>query len=126
MGLAFISSKRDGFEHRRDAAKEAELCSPNLLSALPEDQVELFRCETTRDGVHLRLGEQVLVTANDEGGIVVLQVNRVIGRLLPAGEKKLRTILAQYPGQMLPAAVAKVPKLGNRFSIQVENFRLDA
>lgn len=122
MGLAFISSKRDGFEHRRDAAKETELCCPNLLSALPEEQIELFRCETTQDNVRLHLGEKVLVTPSEGGEVVVLQVNRVIGRLLPAAAKKLRPILAQYPGQMLPAAVAKTPKLGSRFSIQIEPF----
>lgn len=120
MGVAFISAKRAGFEHRRDSAKEAELNDPNLFSALPEAKTALFRCELTQTDLLLQLGQMVLVSSTGDGRLSVLLTNRIVGRVLPQEAVRLQPTLNRCPAQMIPARVVKVPKLGRRFSIQIE------
>jgi hypothetical protein len=122
MGLAFISAKREQFEHKRESAKEAELCGPNLFSSRPDTLTRHYRCVLTDRSISLFRGEELVLAQQGDGEIRVFRQNRAIGHVESASAKKILPILNAALELMLVAQVVTVPRLGEKFLIRLVHF----
>jgi len=120
MGEAFISSKKERFEHQRDKQYEEQLGTEDLLSQLPDVTTTLYRCVLTAHDSSVQVGDRVLIVDLGEQHLTVLWRNQVIGYVQPHDGDKLRTILANSARKMLVAVVHSLPKIGNTFTVTIE------
>lgn len=119
MGEAFISKKRERFQHQNDAAKTQELESENLFSLLPDLSTTVYRCDM--DGETLPVATDIIaVAALDAGRLSVLLRNVVIGHVKPQDAKLLTTILEKSHHKMLVGVVDCVRRRSRTFTIRID------
>lgn len=98
MGLNFIRAKAEQFQQKRDAACEAELCTPDLLSRVRGDcVVHHFHCELTDDDADLRPGVPLVARAFSDSDVRLAQMGKTIAHVLP-GDAELLTSLMRKNG----------------------------
>ena len=120
MGEAFISSKKERFEHQRDAAYEEQLNSENLFSGVPDVVTTVYRCVQTADNVPLEAGDRVLIADLREKNLVVLYNNSVVGCVEPRDGSKLRAVLGDSPRKMLVAVIHSAPTFNRVFTVSID------
>src|SRR6187397_3223106 len=112
MGEAFISSKKERFQHQRDKSFEEQLGTEDLLSRLPDVITALYRCVLTAKDCSVKESERVLVADLGETHLTVLWKNQVIGYVQSPDGNKLRACLAGSARRMLVGVVHSLPKIG--------------
>jgi hypothetical protein len=120
MGEAFLSAKKERFDHGKDEAVKKEFKTENLLSLLPDVQTAEYRCALTSAEYKPEVGDRVIVTSLDANKVDVLLQNVIIGHVLAADAAKLIRVLSQSNIRMLAATVRSVGKLTPTFTISVE------
>src|ERR1044072_408564 len=118
MGEAFISKKRERFQHQNDAAKERDLETEDLFSVLPDVSSTVYRCVLTSD-VAPEPSDSVAVAELESGILSVLLRNTVIGHVKSADAKQLKTFLASSHHKMLVGIVDSVRLLSRSFTIRL-------
>ena len=119
MGEAFISMKKEQFEHRRDAAVEKHFKEENLLSRLPDVSFTVYRCALTSADRVPNVGDTIALAELTAGEISVLDRNVVIGYVQSADAQKLLPALRQSGVSMLVGNVHSVGKLSRSFTITI-------
>jgi hypothetical protein len=120
MGEAFISSKKERFQHQRDKQFEEQLATEDLLSGLPDVTTTLYRCVLTAKSSSVRENDRVLIADLGEQHLTVLWKNQVIGYVDGHDGNKLRAFLAGSARKMLVGVVHSMPKVGNTFTVALE------
>lgn len=120
MGEAFISSKKEHFEHQRDKQFEEQLGTEDLLSRLPDVTTTVYRCVLTARDSSVQVADRVLIVDLGEPQLTVLWKNQVIGYVQSHDGDKLRTLLADSVRTMFVAVVHSLPKIGNTFTVTLE------
>ena len=119
MGEAFISKKKERFEHCRDAAVDEDFKKENLLSLLPDVSITVYRCILTSSDYTPEVGDVVALAELTAGKISVLERNVEIGYVQPEDAKMLLTALGQSSVRMLVGEVHSVGKLSRTFTVTV-------
>lgn len=117
MGEAFISAKKEKFEHQRDIAVENDFTSENLFSRMPDVSTTEYRCVLTSGDYKPDIGDAVLVASIEAGKVNLLFRNVLVGYVQKGDAEKLQTILAKSSAKMLVASVVSVGKLSRSFNI---------
>src|SRR5947209_4276016 len=121
MGEAFISKKKESFEHQRDEEFEKQLESPDLLSRMPEVTKTLYKCVLNASGdSSVQKGDRVLIVDLGKPQVTVLWKNQTIGYVLPHDGEKIRAFMAEAARKMLVGLVHSLPKLGKIFTVTIE------
>ncbi len=120
MGEAFLSAKKDRFDHGKDEAVKKDFKTENLLSLLPDMLTAEYRCVLNSAEHKPDVGDRVVVASLDSTKVEVLLQNVIIGHVQVADAAKLRRSLTQSSVRMLAATVRSIGKLTPTFTIAVE------
>jgi len=120
MGEAFLSAKKERFDHDRDNAVRKEFKAGNLLSLLPDILTDEYRCRLTSPEYKPTVGDRVVVASLNSARVEVLHRNVIIGHVLTHDAAKLRQLLTTSTFMMLAAEVRSIGKLTPTFVIAVE------
>ena len=94
MGLNFIRAKAEQFLQKTDAACEAELSTPDLLTRVKGDCVtHYFNCQLTENDADLRKGVPLVARAFSDSDVRLMQRGKFIAHVLPEDAELLTTLM---------------------------------
>jgi hypothetical protein len=120
MGEAFLSAKKNRFDHGKDEAVKKDFKTENLFSRLPDIRTAEYRCALTSSEHRPEIGDRVVVASLDSTKVQVLLQNVIIGYVLAADAAKLKRSLTESSVRMLAASVRSIGILTPTFKIAVE------
>lgn len=119
MGEAFISQKKEQFQHRRDKSVQNDFKEPNLRSLFPDISITLYRC-VAHDATKMPdVGDPIALAEFTPHTLSVLKQNIIIGSVVPEDANKLLKGLAHRSVRMLTGLVHSVGNLDLTFKIQL-------
>ncbi len=121
MGEAFISNKKERFEHQRDKEFEKQLGTPDLMSRMTEVTTTVYKCVLNSKDTPVQHGDGVLVVDLGESHVSVLWRNQVVGYVQAHDGQKIRAIFSGSPQKMLAGQVHSVSTIGKTFSITLDS-----
>lgn len=94
MGLNFIRDQAEKFRQQRDAAHEAELSTPDLLTRLRSNVfIPHFNCKLTDNATEVKPGLILVGRAFSESDVRLMQRGKYIGGLLPDDAERLSNLM---------------------------------